>query len=81
MKPKIVAWNVRGLNALKKRRQVKGLLEEWKADIVCLIETKMQVISREVVRSLWGGQHVGWMYKGSNGLSGGMLLMWDRKGG
>ncbi|XP_059451141.1 uncharacterized protein LOC132181936 [Corylus avellana] len=39
----------------------------------------MEVISREVIHSLWGGQHVGWKYKGSNGLSGGMLMMWDRR--
>jgi exonuclease III len=55
MKPKIIAWNVRGLNAFKKRLRIRGLLKEWKADIVCLIETKMEVITREVVRSLWGG--------------------------
>ena len=39
----------------------------------------MNVISREVARSIWGGQHVGWMYMGSNGASGGLLLMWDRR--
>jgi exonuclease III len=47
MKPKIIAWNVRGLNAFKKRFRIRGLLLEWKADIVCLVETKMGVISRE----------------------------------
>jgi exonuclease III len=61
MKQKIIAWNVRGLNAFKKRLRIRGLLSEWKADIVCLVETKMKVISQEVIRSLWGGQHVGWM--------------------
>jgi exonuclease III len=79
MKPKIIVWNVRGLNAFKKRLRIRGLLKEWKADIVCLIETKMEFITREVVRSLWGGQHVDWMYKGAVGASGGMLLMWDRR--
>jgi exonuclease III len=52
MKPKIIAWNVRGLNPFKKRLQIMGLLKEWKADIVCLTETKMDVITREVIRSL-----------------------------
>jgi exonuclease III len=70
MKPKIIAWNVRGLNAFKKRLRIRGLLKEWKADIVCLIETKMGVINREVVHSLWGGQHVDWIYKGASGASG-----------
>jgi hypothetical protein len=39
----------------------------------------MDVITREVVRSLWGGQHVDWMYRGANGASGGILLLWDRR--
>ena len=79
MKPKIIAWNVRGLNAFKKRLRIRGLLKEWKADVVCLIETKMGVITREVVQSLWRGQHVDWFYKRAVGASGGMLLMWDRR--
>jgi hypothetical protein len=48
-------------------------------DIVCLVETKMAVISREVVQSLWGCIHVDWCYLGANGASGGILLMWDRR--
>jgi len=49
MTPKILTWNVRGLNAIEKRLEIRGLLRVWKADIVCLVETKMAVISREVV--------------------------------
>jgi exonuclease III len=49
---------VRGLNELEKRTKIRGLLREWKADIVCLQETKMEVISREVVHSVWGCVHV-----------------------
>lgn len=49
LKPKIISWNVRGMNELEKRTKIRGLLREWKEDIVCLQETKMEVISREVV--------------------------------
>jgi exonuclease III len=49
LKPKIISWNVRGMNELEKRTKIRGLLREWKADIVGLQETKMEVISREVV--------------------------------
>jgi exonuclease III len=68
MKSKILTWNVRGLNAIEKRLEIRGLLKEWKADIVCLVETKMDVISREVVRSLWDCYHVDWCYFGANGV-------------
>jgi exonuclease III len=79
MKPKIIVRNVRGLNAFKKRLRLMGLLKEWKVDIVCLIETKMGVITWEVVHSFWRGQHVDWIYKGAVGASGGMLLMWGKR--
>jgi hypothetical protein len=39
----------------------------------------MDVIPKDMVCSLWGGQYVGWMYKEANGALGGILLMWDRK--
>lgn len=60
MKPEIVMWNVRGLNELNKRLRIKGLLRDWKADIVCLLETKMAIISRRWFRvygvaSMWIG--------------------------
>jgi exonuclease III len=58
MKPKIISWNVRGMNELEKRMKMRRLLREWKADIVCLQKTKMEVFSREVVRSVWGCIHV-----------------------
>jgi exonuclease III len=35
MKPKILSWNVRGLNEGQKRLRVRNLLQDWKVDIVC----------------------------------------------
>jgi hypothetical protein len=62
IKPKIVIWNVKGLKVLNKRLRIKGLPREWKADFVYLLETKMEVITRAVVQSLWGCKHVDWCY-------------------
>uniref|UniRef100_A0A2N9FVR5 Reverse transcriptase domain-containing protein n=1 Tax=Fagus sylvatica TaxID=28930 RepID=A0A2N9FVR5_FAGSY len=42
-------------------------------------ETKLDLITRSIVRSLWGIHHVDWSYLGSDGASGGILLMWDRR--
>ena len=33
---KLLSWNVRGLNEIDKRLQVRNLLRSWKVDIVCL---------------------------------------------
>jgi hypothetical protein len=79
MQPKIISWNVRGMNEYEKRIKIRRRLREWKADIVCLQETKMEVINAEVVRSVWGCVHVDWIYLGARGASGGILLMWDRR--
>ena len=79
MNLKIVSWNVRGLNEQDKRLQVRNLIRKWKADIVCLQESKLELINRGVIFSLWGGHHVDWLYLGSVGASGGVLLMWDNR--
>lgn len=63
------------------RLTIRGILRDWKVDIVCLQETKMEYISKEVIRNLWGCQHVDWSYLESRGDFGGILLMWDSGGG
>jgi exonuclease III len=79
MKPKILSWNVRGLNLVEKRMKIKILLRDWKADAVCFQETKVQLVTRELVQSLWGFVHVDWCSLGAQGASSGILLMWDRR--
>ena len=79
MNLRIVSWNVRGLNEQDKRLWVRNLIRKWKANIVCLQETKLELINKGVICSLWGGQHVDWLYLCSMGASGGVLLMWDNR--
>lgn len=59
MKPKILSQNVRGLNENDKKLRFKSLFRDWKADIVCLQETKL-FVSRAVVGSLWGFPYGDW---------------------
>jgi exonuclease III len=79
MKHKILSRNVRGLNEGKKRMRVRRLLSQWKVDIVCLQETKLELITHGLVQSLWRCPYVEWSYVASNGALGGILLMWDRR--
>ena len=79
MQLKIITWNVRGLNDLNKRLRVRHLLRNWKADIICLQEKKLDLITKGLVRNIWGIQHVDWLYLGSMGASSGILLMWDTR--
>lgn len=52
MKPRIISWNVRGLNDRAKCSRVGNLLRSWRPDLVCLQETKLAVVSRAAIRSL-----------------------------
>ena len=67
MKLKIISWNVKGLNDKEKGIEIRGLIREWKANIVCFQETKVEGVTRDVVRSFWGCHHMDWFYLGLRG--------------
>ena len=77
MKPKILSWNVRGLNDGGKCLRVMRLLRQWKADIVCLQNTELEFTSSGIVNNMWGCPYVEWCYVASSGI--GILLMWDKR--
>ena len=79
MKCNILSWNMRGLNSLDKRMMVRNLLCQWRTDIICLQETKLELISIRVISSLWGCPYVDWCFMAANGAVGGILLMWDKR--
>ena len=79
MNLKIISWNDRGLNDCEKRLRIQNMIRGWGADIICLQETKMELLTRREIRSLWGCQHLDWLYLGSIGASRGVLVMWDRR--
>ncbi|XP_028099816.1 uncharacterized protein LOC114299300 [Camellia sinensis] len=77
MKLKVLSWNVRGLYEKDKRLAVRSLLRNVRADVICLQETKMEVLGGDVVREIWGGRFVEWSYLPTVGTAGGVLLCWD----
>ena len=79
MNLKIISWNVRGLNEKDKRLQIRHLIRIWRVDVICLQETKMELITRGFIKSIWGCQHVDWVYLSLIGASGGILVVWDRR--
>ena len=52
MNLKILSWNVRGLNDRRKHSIVKNLLHGWKCDVICLQETKLTSMDRQMVGSV-----------------------------
>lgn len=52
----IFNWNVRGLNGKARRKMVRDLVQENRCAVVCLQETKMDIIDEHVVRETLGAQ-------------------------
>jgi len=50
----IMSWNVRGLNERARRDNVRTLVDDIRPNIVCLQETKLDVISQYLVFAMLG---------------------------
>ena len=79
MNLRILSWNIWGLNNPKKRERVKFWLRQWKCDIVCFQETKLESLDRRIICSLWGNPCVDWEVLAAMGSAGGVLLLWDKR--
>ena len=54
MNLKLMSWNVRGANDVNKRRIIKSVVRKQKVDLMCIQETKIQLMTDEVVKNLGG---------------------------
>ncbi|XP_057730504.1 uncharacterized protein LOC130945825 [Arachis stenosperma] len=71
------SWNVRGLAGIGKLSMVKSFRKKFNVQILGLVETKKEVVTKFDVVQLWGNDVVGWEFVKAEGASGGLLLMWD----
>ena len=76
---KILSWNVRGVNDAEKRKLIKLVIRSQRAELVCLQETKVQTMMRNLVRSLSVGSCLKWVSVNANGATRGILVFWDFK--
>lgn len=74
---KIISWNVRGVNALEKKTQIKQQLDACGADIVVLQETKTLESTYRLLIQKWRS----WKFAHSlaQGASGGLITLWNPK--
>ena len=79
MKLKLLSWNVRGLNYPKKREILRNWLCNWKVDVVCLQETKLDKVDWRLIQSIWGNRYVAWEVLNAVNTAGGVLLLWDKQ--
>ena len=64
---------------MRKRLVVRNLLREWNCDVVCLQETKLAGMDRQLISSLWSCPYVDSVALDADQIAGGVLLMWDMR--
>ena len=79
MKIRLFSWNVRGANNCDKRKVIKALIKKNKVDLVYLQETKIQEMSRSLIRSLRVKRFLKWGAVDSKGVGDGIVVLWDNK--
>ena len=79
MKIKILCWNVRGANDCSRRKIIKAVVRSQKVDLLCIQETKINLMSEWVVRSIGVGRFLDWRAVDASGTAGGILVCWDKR--
>ena len=71
------SWNVgfETLNDLRKRDVLESFLRDWRCDLIFLQETKLEIVSLSVVRSLGGHFSIGFVFLKTVGASRGIIVM------
>jgi exonuclease III len=71
----ILNWNVRGLNGGARGQVVWDIVDDHHAKIICLQETKLQVVNDFTIAETLGGQFVGgYAVLPAEGVRGGVII-------
>jgi exonuclease III len=74
---KIVSLNMRGWGGSAKRRRLSLLIRKGAFDVCFIQETKKLSFENHLIHNLWGHKDVSWVAQEAEGLSGGMLIIWN----
>jgi exonuclease III len=71
----ILSWNIRGLNSGARQESLKQVISIYRPELVCIQETKMEVINSRIVRNAPGSEFEdNYLYLPASGTSGVILL-------
>lgn len=73
---KILSYNTRGLGGKIKRRAIRELIIRENIDLACFQETKLQNITVNLCKQLWGDNNFDWAFSPSVNLGRGLLCAW-----
>lgn len=72
----ILVWNVRGLNNPRRGAMVRSAVEDAGAALVCLVESKLNRVDTDLVRSMMGPNFLHFSALPAVGTAGGILVAW-----
>lgn len=75
--PNVLIWNVRGLNMRARRSVVREFMLQERVSVLCLVETKVTVLSPAMANELMG-MSFDYALLLAEGASGGILVGWCR---
>ena len=72
----ILCWNIRGFNSADKWDAVRNKIEESACSIVCIQETKKELVDLPFIRNFAPKRFDQFDFIPSFGASGGLLVIW-----
>lgn len=73
-----ISWNIRGVRSATAINSIKSLIHSHNPGMICLQETKTHEILNTVKDYIWPIIDHDWIFAPSSGLSGGLLITWDK---
>ncbi|CAN6282117.1 unnamed protein product [Urochloa humidicola] len=70
----ILSWNVRGLNARARRDDTRLVVDECRAALVCLQETKLAVVDNHIILEMLGTRFLDYAFLPALETRGGILI-------
>ena len=76
---KLISYNVRGLGRGVKWGAIRRMIKQEAVDLICLQETKKEMIDKPMCQALWGHGDVNWEMIPATNSAGGILCLWSDK--
>ena len=75
---KLMTYNVRGLGGRVKRKALKQIVMKEKVEILCVQESKLEVVDQKICKEVWGDSEVEWRAVPATNRAGGIITLWGK---
>ncbi|KAH1238893.1 hypothetical protein GmHk_08G023471 [Glycine max] len=75
----LLTYNATGLGRGVKWLTIRRMVRNQKVDVLCIQETKKEVMERHMCQALWGDSEVKWVAQPAVNTAGGILCVWSEK--